>query len=75
MTDAQHITPLMVFTARAEARALLVYAAIYDPEICFDPLLDDAFANGLLDQVGMGVLLAIIDQAFAPYTEAVANGA
>jgi hypothetical protein len=74
MTDT-HVTPLMVFTARAEARAMLVYAAIYDPEICFDPLLDDAFANGLLDQVGAGVLLAIIDQALAPFMEAEPDGA
>jgi hypothetical protein len=70
-----HVTPLMVFTARAEARALLVYAGVYDPDSCFDVLIDDAFANGLLDQVGIGVLLAVIDQAFAPYTEAAADGA
>jgi hypothetical protein len=65
-----HLTQLMVFMARAEARALLVYAGIYDPEVCFDVLLDDAFYSGLLDRVGVYVLIAIIERARNRYPEA-----
>jgi hypothetical protein len=65
-----YITPLMVFTARAEARALLVHACIYDADVCFDALVDEAFDNGLLDKVGVDVLYAIIDRACKPYAEA-----
>jgi hypothetical protein len=65
-----HVTPLMVFQARAEARALLVYAGVYNPDVCFDALIDDAFASGLVDQVGAGVLDAIIQRACKPYAEA-----
>lgn len=65
-----YVTPLMVFTARVEARALLVYADLYDPDVCFDALIDQAFNSGLVDQVGVEVLNAIIDRACKPYAEA-----
>jgi hypothetical protein len=65
MTSGVH--PLVVFKARAEARALLVYAGMYDAEAAIDALLDDAWNSGLVDQVGESVLFAIVAAAFAPY--------
>jgi hypothetical protein len=61
------VTPLMVFQARAEARALLAYAGEYDAEAAIDALLDDAFDSGLVDQVGERALYAIIAKAFQAY--------
>jgi hypothetical protein len=66
------VHPLVVFKARAEARALLVHAGELDAEATIDALLDDAFNSGLLDQVGEGVLFAIVAAAFAPYGEGTA---
>lgn len=59
--------PLLVFTARAEARALLVYAGEYDAQAAVDELLDDAWKSGLADQFGNGVLFAIVAAAFSKY--------
>lgn len=63
------VHPLLVFTARAEARALLAYAGEYDADAAIDALLDDAWNCGLVDQVGDGALYAIITTAFAKYQE------
>jgi hypothetical protein len=63
------VTPLMVFQARAEARALLAYAGAYNAEVAIDALLDDAFNSGLVDQVGESALYAIIAEAFQAYEE------
>jgi hypothetical protein len=65
-----HITPLMVFRARAESRAMLVYAGVYDAEVCFNSLFDEAFACGLSAQVGDAVLHKIIARALKRYAEA-----
>jgi hypothetical protein len=64
--------PLLVFAARAEARALLVYAGEYDADAAIDALLDDAWNSGLVDDVGAAALYAIIEKAFAQYEEAAA---
>lgn len=64
------VHPLMVFQERAEARALLAYAGIYDADAAIDALLDDAFRSGLIDDVGAGTLYDIIAAAFAKYEEA-----
>jgi hypothetical protein len=62
------IDPLRVFTARAEARALLVNVGLMeDVNAAVEGLLDDAFASGLLDEVGESVLGAIISAAFNKY--------
>jgi hypothetical protein len=67
MTSGVH--PLLVFTARAEARALLAYAGELDAEAAIDLLLDDAWNSGLLDDAGAGALFAIITAAFAKYED------
>ena len=66
----KRVDPLRVFTARAEARALLAYAGCYaDVDAAIDGLFDDAFASGLLDQAGEAVLVAIVVAAFAKYED------
>ena len=57
--------PLLVFKARAEARALLAHAGECDAEAVIAALLDDAWNSGLADQVGERALVAIIIAAFA----------
>lgn len=62
------VDPLRVFTARAEARALLVREGLMkDAAAAVDELLDHAFASGLLDEAGESVLNAIIIAAFDKY--------
>ncbi len=63
------VHPLLVFTARAEARALLVYAGAYNAETAIDALLDHAWDSGLIDDVGERAIGAIIEKAFAKYEE------
>ena len=70
MNDRVH--PLVAFKARAEARALLVYAGEFDAEAAIDALLDDAWNSGLVDQVGERALFAIIQTAFAKHEDGAA---
>jgi hypothetical protein len=73
---AKRVDPLRVFSARAEARALLAYAGWFeDVGAAIDALFDDAFASGLLDEVGEHVLVAIVDAAFAKYEDREAEAA
>ena len=66
----QKVHQLVVFKARAEARAMLVYAgAFVDADAAIDTLLDDAWNSGLVDQIGERALYAIIEKAFAKYDE------
>jgi hypothetical protein len=66
----RRVNPLRVFTARAEARALLAYAGWFeDVGAAIDALFDDAFASGLLDEVGEHVLAAIVVAALAKYED------
>ena len=70
MTTRSDVHPLRLFTARAEARALLVHFKVLRADAAINDLVADAFASGLLDDVGRPVLEAIITAAFAKYVEA-----
>ena len=66
------VHPLVVFTARAEARAMLVYAGMYhQADAAIDALLDDAWESGLVDSVGESALFAIIRKVFSKYEDGV----
>jgi hypothetical protein len=62
--------PLRVFTARAEARALLAHCGVLDLEDAINDLVKDAVASGLLGEVGQPVLESILLAAFTKYAEA-----
>ena len=65
---SDRVDPLRVFTARADARALLAYVGMMeDVAEAINELLDEAFASGLLDEAGESVLNAIITAAFDKY--------
>ena len=64
------MNPLAVFQARAEARAVLWQAGEYaDEDSAIAPLLDAAYAVGLVDRFGEAALMQIVDAAFAPFRE------
>ena len=64
------MNPLAVFQARAEARAILFGAGEYaDADAAIEPLMDAAYAVGLVDRFGEAALMQIIDVAFQPFTE------
>jgi hypothetical protein len=58
--------PVAVFTARAEARALLWQAGEFDLHEAVDILQRDAERDGLVDQIGQDEVQRIIAAAFAP---------
>jgi hypothetical protein len=59
------VSALRVFKARAEARALLFKAGCFTSFVeAIDPLFVDAEYAGLVDQVGIAPLEAIVRVAF-----------
>jgi hypothetical protein len=58
------VKPLLVFTARAEARAILYGACVMDLHTAVDGLWASAEAERLLDEVGADALQAILATAF-----------
>ena len=58
------ISPLLIFQARAEARALLYRANEFDLEQALAPLLRYALDSGIADAIGGEAAFAIIRAAF-----------
>jgi hypothetical protein len=58
-------SPLAVFRARAEARALLWQASEFDLHEAIDKLQADAVRDGLVEQLGQDEVQAIMAKAFA----------
>jgi hypothetical protein len=57
-------SPLEVFTARCEARALLWRVGEFDLHEAVDELQVDAVRAGLVGQIGQGAVQAIMAKAF-----------
>lgn len=57
--------PMIVLQARAEARARLYRELEMTLSDALTPLLDYAHRSGIVDKIGPGGALAIIDKAFA----------
>jgi hypothetical protein len=68
----QHVRldPLVVFRARAEARALLWHCGALDLHEAVDVLQHDAERTGLVDAIGQDEVQAIIATAFHRHREA-----
>jgi hypothetical protein len=58
------LDPLVVFVARAEARAILWQACEFDLHMAVDVLQADAEASGLVDAIGQDRLQSILCDAF-----------
>ena len=59
------INPLQALQARAEARALLFKHAEFETVgEAIDPLVQAAYDVGLVDQLGVKVVMEVIEQAF-----------
>jgi hypothetical protein len=63
------VSPLLVLQARAEARALLYRAGIFDLEEALAPLQAYARKRGIIDKIGSDATLAILKQAFKGVAE------
>jgi hypothetical protein len=62
---ANAIDPLFVFVARAEARAILLFAAgKFDLHAVVDPLQLYAVESGLIERIGQGAVQQILSHAF-----------
>jgi hypothetical protein len=61
--------PLVVFKARAEARALLVYAGELSLPDAVDALQQAAEAYGLVQSLGQDEVQRLIAEAFEPWLE------
>ncbi len=59
-----HIDLLMVFKARAEARAILWAACEYELHEAVDVLQADAVSTGLVDKIGQDGVQAIMSRVF-----------
>jgi hypothetical protein len=59
------LSPLVVFKARCEARALLYAACVFaDLPTAIDPLQAFAVESGLVEQIGQDAVQAILADAF-----------
>lgn len=59
------MAPILIFQARAEARAMLLREGLFrDREEAIEPLRDYARRNGLVELIGAEAVLAIINAAF-----------
>jgi hypothetical protein len=58
------ITPLKIFTARCEARALLWQTCFFDLHEAVDMLQSAAERDGLVDELGQDAVQAIIAETF-----------
>jgi hypothetical protein len=65
------LDPLVVFEARAEARALLWKVGELDLQEAVDKLQADAERDGLIDKIGQDAIQKILAVAFHRYREAV----
>jgi hypothetical protein len=63
------ISPLLVFHARAEARALLYKVGEFDLEQALAPLLAYAVESGIIDDIGGAAAFAILKDAFKDIAE------
>jgi hypothetical protein len=63
------IDPVAVFTARAEARALLYAAGEFDLHEAVDKLQADAERSGLVAAIGQDQVQRIITEAFSTVGE------
>ena len=62
----QTVDPVLAFTARAEARALLVASGELDLHEAVDGLQAAAVASGLVHEIGQDAVQAIMAAAFEP---------
>jgi hypothetical protein len=60
----QTVDPVLAFTARAEARALLVASGELDLHEAVDGLQAAAVASGLVHEIGQDAVQAIMADAF-----------
>jgi hypothetical protein len=60
--------PLVVFRCRAEARADLVAAGLYELQEAVDLLQADAEAQGLVARYGQDTLQEVLSQSFARWS-------
>jgi hypothetical protein len=65
MREQPLVDPVLVFTARAEARALLVATGELDLIDAVDALQAAAVASGLVHEIGQDAVQAIMADAFA----------
>jgi hypothetical protein len=65
---AQDFDPLLVFVARAEARAILFGADEFDLHEAVDPLQLYAEESGLVDRIGQDAVQQILAHAFRSST-------
>jgi hypothetical protein len=65
------LDPIVVFTARAEARALLWRVGEFSLCEAVDVLQQDAVRDGLVDEIGQDRVQAIMADAFHRWREAV----
>jgi hypothetical protein len=63
-SDRPAVSPALIFTARAEARALLWQAGEFELQEAVDVLQASAEATGLVAEIGQDAVQAIIAKAF-----------
>jgi len=63
-TATQLVDPVLVFLARAEARAILFDAGELDIQTAVDPLQLYAIENGLVERIGQDSVQQILAHAF-----------
>jgi hypothetical protein len=62
--ESQHVTALMIFRERCEARAILYEACVYSLHEAVDVLQADAERTGLVAEIGQDAVQSIIATAF-----------
>jgi hypothetical protein len=62
--DSKLVDPLLVFIARAEARAMLLAADEFDIQTAVDPLQVYAAESGLVDRIGQDAVQRILAHTF-----------